>query len=168
MAAFCDSSVDFLEDTEEDVESARLNRRHQELVRKLKNKKDTPCANQARGLCDPEKLVSIETCSQYLNMLSVKKTATSQTNTMNTPEPQNIITMENPEPQLQDNTSIIEESSLDQECGQHTSYKTEMFCKDCRVLVCALCFLFGDHKGHDGADIGETRWVKYSALISHF
>ena len=170
MAALCDTSVDFLEETEEDKESARLNRRHQELVRKLKNKKETPGANQARGLCDPEKLVSIETCSQYLNMLSVKKTATSQTNTMKTPEPQNIITMENPEPQLQDqdNTPIIEESSLDQECGKHSSYKTEMFCKDCRVLVCALCFLFGDHKGHDGADIGETRFVEYSALMSHF
>ena len=97
MAAFCDASVDFLKDTEEDLESARLNRRHQELVRKLKNKKDTSGTNQARGLCYPEKLVSIETCSQYLDMLSVKKTVTSQTNMMKAPEPQNIITMENPE-----------------------------------------------------------------------
>ena len=161
MAAFCDSSIDFLEDTEED-EVARLNRRHQELVRKLKNKKDTLATNPAR-----EKNVSIETCQHYLNMMSVKKTAaTSQANTMKSPEPQNIITMQNPEPQeiitmenseSQDNTIITEESSLDQECVQHSSYKTEMFCKDCRVLVCALCFLFGGHKGHDGADIEETR-----------
>jgi len=61
------------------------------------------------------------------------------------------------EPQIpQDTNTIIEESSLDQNCGQH-SYKTEMYCKDCRLLVCAICFLFGDHKGHDSADIPETR-----------
>ena len=64
------------------------------------------------------------------------------------------ITMKSSEPQ--DETIIIDESRLDQVCGQH-SYKTEMFCKDCRVLVCARCFLLGDHKGHSGEHIGKTR-----------
>merc|ERR1719154_223437 len=65
------------------------------------------------------------------------------------------MTVEIPEPR---DLSTIEASSLVQICDQH-SYKTEMFCKDCRVLGCAICFLFGDHKGHSGADIEETREI---------
>ena len=154
MAPFCDSSVDFIGDTEEDEaeERAKLNRRHQELVRKLKNKKDTAGADiisAARGLSGPENTVGTETPPQ--SNITPTKTITSLTTTM-----------EKLEPQIpQDTDTIIEESSLDQNCGQH-SYKTEMFCKDCRLLVCAICFLFGDHKGHDSADIPETRSGKLS------
>ena len=155
MAAFCDSSVDFIGDTEEDEaeERAKLNRRHQELVRKLKNKKDTTGAGitSARGLSGPENTIGSETPQS--------KILPAKTDTRPT------ITMDISEPQIpQDTNTIIEVSSLDQNCGQH-SYKTEMFCKDCRLLVCAICFLFGDHKGHDSADIPETRSGKSSSFI---
>lgn len=156
MAAFCDSSVDFLGDTEEEEERAALNRRHQELVRKLKNKKDTTDTLPERGLSDPEKPVGTETLPKS-NIVSAK-TATSPTIKMEILEP----------PISQDADTILEEGSLDQNCGQH-SYKTEMFCKDCRRLVCAICFLFGDHKGHDSADIPETWSEKLSSLpIYHY
>ena len=158
MAAFCDSTVDFIGDTEEDEaeERAKFNRRHQELVRKLKSKKDTTTGPLlAQSFSGPEKTISSNTTQ---SSILPAKTVTSPT-----------ITMDISEPQIpQDTDTVIEESSLDQNCGQH-SYKTEMFCKDCRLLVCAICFLFGDHKGHDSADIPETRSGTLSSLmIYHF
>ena len=148
MAASSDSLVDFIEDTEEDEESSFLNRRHQELVRKLQSKKQT-CTGLSGGfLRDPKKTLSPVTQPKSSILPSkVSRSSASLTS------PGITMTVESSEPQ---DLSTIEASSLVQDCDQH-SYKTEMFCKDCRVLVCAICFLFGDHKGHSGADIEETR-----------
>ena len=141
MAASSDSLVDFVENTEEDQESAFLKRRHQELVRKLQSKKQAG----AGYLCDQKKITSTLTQSSFLSAQVSRSCATLIPGTG--------MATENPDPQ---DSTLIEESSLAKECSLH-SYKTEMFCKDCRVLVCAICFLFGDHKGHSGADIEETR-----------
>ena len=148
MAASSDSLVDFIEDTEEDEESSFLNRRHQELVRKLQSKKKTGTGLPGGFLRDPKKTISPVTQPKSSFLPSkVSRSSASLTS------PGITMTMECPEPR---DFGPIEASSLVLDCDQH-SYKTEMFCKDCRVLVCAICFLFGDHKGHSGADIEETR-----------
>ena len=159
MAASSDSLVDFIEDTEEGEESSFLNRRHQELVRKLQSKKQTGTGLPGGFLRDPKKNISPLTQPKpKSSCLPTKVSRSSAT----LPSPGITMTMESPEPR---DFSTIEASSrsLVQDCDQH-SYKTEMFCKDCRVLVCAICFLFGAHKGHGGADIEETRsglvWAK--------
>ena len=151
MAASSDSLVDFIEDTEEDEESSFLNRRHQELVRKLQSKKKAGTGLPGGFLRDPKKTISPVTKPKS-SFLPIKEFKVSRSSASLT-SPGITMTVESSEPQ---DFSTIEASSLVQDCDQH-SYKTEMFCKDCRVLVCAICFLFGDHKGHSGADIEETR-----------
>ena len=140
MAALCDSSVDFIENIEEDEDRETLNRRHQELVRKLKNK-----INSDPALCTIEPVSTVKAVS------NIKSNMVSATPAMTLVTGQEVTMKTSKDP-----VSLIEEGSLDENCGIH-SYKTEMFCRDCRVLSCALCFLFGQHKGHDSADIGETR-----------
>ena len=123
MAASSDSVVDFLEDQEEE----RFNRRHQELVRKLRIKGDSGSAPSYMRESPPsasEKLASSP-------VMSGSKLGSSS-------------------------PPVITENSLDETCSRH-SYQTQLFCKDCRALVCALCLLFGNHKGHDSADVEETR-----------
>ena len=144
MAASSDSLVDFVENTEEDQESVFLKRRHQDLVRKLQSKKQAG----AGYLCDQKKITSTLTHSSFLSAQVSRPIAA-----LISPGLGSGMETENPDPQ---DSTLIKESSLVQDCSLH-SYKTEMFCKDCRVLVCAICFLFGDHKGHSGADIEETR-----------
>ena len=150
MAASSDSLVDFIEDTEEDEESAFLNRRHQELVRKLQIKKKSGTGLPGGFLRDPKISPVTQPPPKPQSIFLPTKVSRSS---VTLPDPGITMTMESPEPQ---DLSTIEASSLVQDCEQH-SYKTEMFCKDCRVLVCAICFLIGDHKGHSGADIEETR-----------
>ena len=125
MAAPSDSMVDFVEDQEEE----RFNRRHQELVRKLRIKGDSGSApSYMRESRSPpsasEKLATSP-------VMSGSKLGRSS-------------------------PPAITENSLDEICSRH-SYQTQLFCKDCRALVCALCLLFGNHKGHDSADVEETR-----------
>ena len=123
MAAPSDSMVDFVEDQEEE----RFNRRHQELVRRLRIKRDSGSAPSYMRESPP----SASDMLASAPVMSGRKLGSSS-------------------------PPVITENSLDETCSRH-SYQTQLFCKDCRALVCALCLLFGNHKGHDSADVEETR-----------
>ena len=34
-------------------------------------------------------------------------------------------------------------------CPEHTEYKLELYCKTCTAVVCSMCMLDTDHKGHE-------------------
>ena len=39
-------------------------------------------------------------------------------------------------------------------CHQHREQKSEIYCKECRIVVCTVCFL-AEHKQHDASHVNE-------------
>ena len=54
------------------------------------------------------------------------------------------------ETDLKDNDELSEAHY----CHQHREQKSEIYCKECRIVVCTVCFL-AEHKQHDASHVNE-------------